>query len=223
MGAVRFLPLVALVASACTTVTLGRLDRCTVERSSHLGNVHERIVYCDDGPPAWSDDRAVRLTQECLHHARQNHLDALMRTPASGTEASTQDGALEQCYPAAIHAMQGENEALKDRVARTDEARAKLEAGHSRLEDALAKALDRPVNAVADASSHSDSGSDSQHHSEALTHFTGEAAGPAQLVKHDESRQGRVVRVTKPAVPAPPKRCTEKCPEPEKPAAPSGT
>ena len=102
--------------------------------------------------------------------------DQLIQTERVGQSPPAQQANGEvfaQCLPRRSESIQSENDALADRVKHVEEAGNKLKARHTRLEDALTKALDRPVNAVADARSTSDSGSNVKHDSQ-MSHIDGE-------------------------------------------------
>lgn len=159
--------LVALVllGAGCTTVSLTKLDRCTVRRTTTLVSAREDVLFCDEDAPTWSNDRAVRLTQECLYQHRQLRRDALMSAVRDGQPApEAEEDAVKECLPAGLRTVQAENDALKERVAREDVTRRQMEQRHVELENGLTRALDRPINAVADA--HATSGSDATHRSE---------------------------------------------------------
>jgi hypothetical protein len=175
----RRIALLVLITSGCSTVTIARVDHCTVQRTQEPTFTREQILFCDDDPPAWSSDRAVRLAQECLHQSAQVRREAIVTAARVGqAPPPADDDAFKQCLPEALQAVQAENEQLKDSVTRADAARVRVEGEESKLQDALAKALNRPINAVADARSTSDSGADVKHQSE-LSHVDNTHVNPA--------------------------------------------
>jgi hypothetical protein len=175
---------ISLLSFGCTTISLARLDHCTVRKTTTFTGSREDVLFCDEETPAWSNDRAVRLTQECLYQQRQMHRQDVLAAERSGESAPEADDgeAVKQCLPAAVRTMQAENEALKERVSRDEAAQARMEGGHAVLENGLTKALDRPINAVADARANSDSGANSNHPAE-LTHSNSDYTVPAQPVR----------------------------------------
>jgi hypothetical protein len=129
MGARWIVPLTVLVLSGCTTVSLARLDRCTYRRTQTLGGAKDEILFCDQDPPQWSSDRAIRLAQECLRTEYELRRDLLIAAGLSGKPIPmpAADPAFSQCIPESLRVIQSENEQLKDRVAGLDRTRAELE------------------------------------------------------------------------------------------------
>jgi len=148
-----------VLATGCKTVTLARLDECTVQRTKHWGNTEEKVLYCDGDKPAWSYDRTVRMTQECLYHARLARRDEQMIALSEGRELPPMkdEDVIARCYPESMKALQAENDLLRDRATRSDAAQASLNARHDKLQEAVAKSLERPISAVAESSSSSGS------------------------------------------------------------------
>jgi hypothetical protein len=129
------------VGSGCSTVHLARLDHCTVQRThSWSGSDREELVFCDRDAPKWSDDRTLRLTQECLYEADLNRRDAMILSARSGHPAPTTVGSEDvfaHCYPDAVKSVQNENEALKERLAREKEEHAQLDGLHEKFDARL--------------------------------------------------------------------------------------
>jgi hypothetical protein len=215
------LPLGVLLATGCTSVRVTRLDHCVLQTTERFGNVKEEILFCESEPPTWSSDRSVRLAQECLYHDVLSRRDQLINAQRDGQKPATSvtgGEVFSQCYPEAIRTVQGENDLLKDRAARTDEARVRAESSHARLEEGLTKALDRPINAVADAKATSGSGSDVKHNAE-LTRTDVDVRQPREQVTKVEistppaPRPKPVAKKVSPPAPAPTqeKACVNPC------------
>ncbi len=143
MGVRWIVPAGLLVFTGCTTVSLSHLDRCTFRHTQTIGGSHDEVLFCDEDPPRWSSDRAVRLAQECLRIQYELRRDQLIAAGLTGKPIPMPGSgpAFTECFPESLRVIQSENEHLKGRLAELEKAETELKTELAATQSADAKQL----------------------------------------------------------------------------------
>lgn len=125
LGAV--LAAVVAATSGCTSVKLVQRDGCWVKRTEKFPKrVYEEVGPCARERPAWSDDRLVRLVQECVaasDHRWQTRALAAWTRQEPLPERPGNDSVLRACLTQSAQAVVTDNETLRQRLAEVSEDR----------------------------------------------------------------------------------------------------
>lgn len=143
--------LLALTVGGCTSTRMMQREGCWVRQTrSGFGSMKEEIGPCARPQPAWSQDRLMRLVQECMAHddyrwqsralAAWNRGEAL---PARESEADV----LESCMAQARGVLATEKEAVEKRLSEVTQERDALRASVEQDREAFRANLDKERDA----------------------------------------------------------------------------
>jgi hypothetical protein len=124
--------LVALMASAsgCTSVKVVQREGCWVKRTEQFPKrVREEVGPCTRERPPWSDDRLVRLVQECVaasEHRWQSRALVAWTRQEPWPERPGDESVLRACLTQSAQAVVTDNETLRQRLAEVSDDRAAL-------------------------------------------------------------------------------------------------